>query len=308
MENKNLLMPDFQSLMKPLIRSVSDGKNHSMPEVREVLAKEFSLSDSELKEMLPSGRQNKFYNRVAWAKFYLSQAGLLESPKQGIFKISDSGKSILSKLPDKITVKWLEQFPEFREFRYEKKGSKEVKNKVEDEEQAGTPEETLDQAAEKLRLEVSRQLIKKIKQNSPSFFEKLVVDLLVKMGYGGSIKDAGKAIGQSGDEGIDGIIKEDRLGLDLIYIQAKRWEAPVGRPELQKFVGALHGKKANKGVFITTSLFSSQSIDYVKQVGSNVVLIDGEMLVELMIDYNLGVSVESTIEIKKIDSDYFIED
>lgn len=287
---------------------VSDGKDHSMSEAREFLANKCSLTEIELKEMLPSGRQTTFANRVAWAKVYLSQAGLLESPKRGVFKISDNGRSILSKLPDKITVKWLEQFPEFREFRYEKKGNRDVKNKIEDEEQAGTPEETLDQAAEKLRFEVARQLIKQIKQNSPSFFEKLVVDLLVKMGYGGSIKDAGKAIGQSGDEGIDGIIKEDNLGLDLIYIQAKRWEAPVGRPELQKFVGALQGKRARKGVFITTSLFTSQSIDYIKQVDPSIVLIDGEMLVELMIDYNLGVSVESTIEIKKIDSDYFIED
>ncbi len=294
--------------MVPLLRYVSDDKDHSMSEAREFLAKEFSLSDVELKEMLPSGRQTTFANRVAWAKAYLSQAGLLESPKRGVFKISDRGRSILSKLPEKITVKWLEQFPEFREFRYEKKGNGDVKNKIEDEEQAGTPEETLDQAAEKLRFEVAQQLIKQIKENSPRFFEKLVVDLLVKMGYGGSIKDAGKAIGQSGDEGIDGIIKEDRLGLDLIYIQAKRWESSVGRPELQKFVGALQGKKANKGVFITTSLFSTQAIDYVQQVGSNIVLIDGEMLVNLMIDYNLGVSIESTIEIKKIDSDYFIED
>lgn len=303
-----MAVPDFQSLMVPLLRYVSDGKDHSMSEARVFLANECSLTEIELKEMLPSGRQTTFANRVAWAKVYLSQAGLLESPKRGVFKISDSGRSILSKLPDKITIKWLEQFPEFREFRYEKKGNRDVKNKIEDEEQAGTPEETLDQAAEKLRFEVSRQLIKQIKQNSPSFFEKLVVDLLVKMGYGGSIKDAGKAIGQSGDEGIDGIIKEDNLGLDLIYIQAKRWEAPVGRPELQKFVGALQGKRARKGVFITTSLFTSQSIDYIKQVDPSIVLIDGEMLVELMIDYNLGVSVESTIEIKKIDSDYFIED
>lgn len=182
--------------------------------------------------MLPSGRQTKFGNRVTWAKVYLSQAGLLESPKQGIFKISENGKAALSNPPEKITIKFLEKFPEFREFRYERKGGRTSKLEVKDDEQADTPEEALEQAAENLRDDVAQQLIKQVKDNSPGFFEKLVVELLVKMGYGGSIKDAGQAIGQSCDEGIDGIIKEDKLGLDLIYIQAKRWEASVGRPEL----------------------------------------------------------------------------
>ncbi len=294
--------------MLPMLKFASDGKEHSMSETREYLAKELSLSDADLKEMLPSGRQTKFVNRVAWAKVYLSQAGLLESPGRGVFKISENGRKVLSNPPDKITVKYLEQFPEFLEFRYERKGSRTSKLEYEVYEQAATPEEALEQAAENLREEVAHQLIKLIKNNSPDFFEKLVVELLVKMGYGGSIKDAGQAIGQSGDEGIDGIIKEDKLGLDLIYIQAKRWEAPVGRPELQKFVGALHGKRAKKGVFITTSSFSQQAVEYVNQVDPNIVLIDGERLVDLMIDYNLGVSVANTIEIKKIDSDYFLEE
>jgi len=303
-----LAVPDFQSLMLPFLRIASDEKEHSMQETREYLAKKLKLSEMDLKEMLPSGRQTTFGNRVAWAKVYLSQAGLLESPRRGVYKISKSGSSVLNAPPEKISIKFLEQFPEFREFRYERKGNRAEKGETVDEEQTGTPEEALERAAEKFREEVAQQLIKQIKTNSPNFFEKLVVDLLVKMGYGGSIKDAGKAIGQSGDEGIDGIIKEDKLGLDLIYIQAKRWEASVGRPELQKFVGALKGKRAQKGVFITTSSFSQQSIDYVNQVDPNIVLIDGERLVSLMIDYNLGVSVENTIEIKKIDSDYFIED
>jgi len=305
---KELSVPDLQSLMLPLLKFASDGEEHSMPETRQYLAKAFSLSDDDQKEMLPSGRQTRFGNRVAWAKVYLSQAGLLESPKRGIFKISENGRKVLSSPPDKITIKYLEQFPEFREFKYERKGSRKNRPGTEVDDQAETPEEALEQAAENLRNEVAQQLIKQVKDNSPSFFEKLVVELLVKMGYGGSIKDAGQAIGQSGDEGIDGIIKEDKLGLDLIYIQAKRWEASVGRPELQKFVGALHGKRAKKGVFITTSSFSQLAIEYVNQVDPNIVLIDGERLVDLMIDYNLGVSVANTIEIKKIDSDYFVEE
>ena len=301
-------MPDFQSLMLPLLKIASDSEEHSMPEARECLAKELSLNNDDLKEMLPSGRQTKFGNRVAWAKVYLYQAGLLESPRRGIFKISENGRKVLSNPPEKITIKYLEQFPEFLEFRYKRKGNRTTKTNMDDDAQSETPEEALEQAAENLRDELAQQLIKQIKNNSSGFFERLVVELLVKMGYGGSIKDAGQAIGQSGDEGIDGIIKEDKLGLDLIYLQAKRWEASVGRPELQKFVGALHGKRAKKGVFITTSSFSHQAVDYVNQVDPNIVLIDGERLVDLMIDYNLGVSVESTIEIKKIDSDYFIEE
>ncbi|MGR9100376.1 MAG: restriction endonuclease [Gammaproteobacteria bacterium] len=300
-------VPDFQSLMLPLLQLASDEKEHSMIEAREHLSRELSLSDSELEEMLPSGRQTTFGNRVAWAKVYLSQAGLLESSRRGVFRISDIGKSVVLKPPKKITIKFLEQFPEFREFRYKRKGNRAHTTEI-IREGSGTPEEALEQAAENMREEVAQQLLKLIKQNTPGFFDRLVVELLVKMGYGGSIKDAGKAIGRSGDEGIDGIIKEDKLGMDLIYIQAKRWETSVGRPELQKFVGALHGKRARKGVFITTSTFSQQAVDYVNQVDPSVVLIDGERLVNLMLDHNLGVSVVNIIEIKKIDFDFFAEE
>lgn len=301
-------IPDFQSLMLPLLKFTGDSQEHTMAEARDALAQKLSLSESETKELLPSGKQTIFGNRVAWSKVYLSQAGLLESPKRGVFKITTTGISVLKNPPEKITIKFLEQFEEFKEFRYERKGSKSEKTSDLHPEQSNTPEEALEQAAESLKKELSQQLLKQIKQNSPEFFERLVVDLLVKMGYGGSIKDAGQAIGQSGDEGIDGIIKEDKLGLDLIYIQAKRWESSVGRPELQKFVGALHGKRARKGVFITTSYFSQQAMDYVNQVDPSIVLIDGERLVNLMLDHNLGVSVTNTIEIKKLDSDYFIEE
>jgi restriction system protein len=303
-----LSIPDFQSLMLPLLKFTGDSQEHSMAEARDALVQKLSLSESDVKELLPSGKQTIFGNRVAWSKVYLSQAGLLESPKRGVFKITPAGISVLKSPPEKITIKFLEQFEEFKEFRYERKGSRSEKPNEIQPEQSSTPEEALEQAAESLREELAQQLLKQIKQNSPVFFERLVVDLLVKMGYGGSIKDAGQAIGQSGDEGIDGIIKEDKLGLDLIYIQAKRWESSVGRPELQKFVGALHGKRARKGVFITTSYFSQQAIDYVNQVDPSIVLIDGGRLVNLMLDHNLGVSVTNTIEIKKLDSDYFIEE
>lgn len=301
-------VPDFQTLMLPLLKFASDGEPHSMPDAREYLAKEFSLSESDLKEMLPSGRQTKFGNRVAWAKVYLSQAGLLESPRRGIFVISEEGRKVLSNPPDKITVKYLEQFPKFLEFRLRGKENKTCKTDIETKNNVETPEEILEQAAQDLHEELARELIRQVKNNSASFFEKLVVELLVKMGYGGSIKDAGQAVGRSGDEGIDGIIKEDRLGLDLIYMQAKRWDQPIGRPELQKFIGALHGKRAKKGVFITTSTFTQNAIDYINTVDPNVVLIDGKRLVDLMIEYGLGVSVSNTIEIKKIDSDYFVEE
>ena len=303
-----MAVPDFQSLMLPLLKFASDGVEHNMPATREHLSKAFNLTAEDLKEMLPSGKQSAFGNRVAWAKVYLTQAGLLESQKRGIYKITEAGRSELASPPEKITVKYLEKYPEFLKFRYQSKNKTSLNTEEVEKDETETPEEALEKAAEFLKGELAQQLIRFVKNNTPSFFEKLVVELLVKMGYGGTIKDAGRAIGQSGDEGIDGIIKEDKLGLDLIYIQAKRWESSVGRPELQKFIGALHGKRSKKGVFITTSTFTKQAIEYVNQVDANIVLIDGEQLVELMIDCNLGVSVESVIEVKKVDTDYFTEE
>jgi restriction system protein len=306
-----MAVPDFQSMMLPFLRSTADGEEHQMVDVRQMLAKEFQLTEAEIKELLPSGKQSRFSNRVAWAKVYLAQAGLLDTPKRGAFRISNRGRELLSNPPEAIDIKFLERYPEFLEFRYQRKkhdeGSesedeKGIKKEIE------TPEEALEQAALRLNEELSTQLLKQVKSNSPDFFEKLVVQLLVKMGYGGSIQDAGKAIGRAGDEGIDGIIKEDKLGLDVIYIQAKRWEAVIGRPEVQKFVGALHGQRAKKGVFITTSGFSEQAVHYVSQIDPKVVLIDGKQLVSYMIDHNVGVSISNVIEVKNIDSDYFLED
>ncbi|MGN8200311.1 restriction endonuclease [Salinisphaera sp. RV14] len=305
-----MAVPDFQSLMLPMLEFAADGAEHSMKETRDALATKLGLSDSELEERLPSGRQTTFANRVAWAKVYLTQAGVLESPKRGKFFISERGRKLLSEKPPRIGIKDLERFKEFQEFRQasNKNRTEKVTHTDEADSPSTTPEETLEQAYQQLRDEVANELLHLIKGNSPEFFEKLVVNLIVAMGYGGSVKEAGKATRKTGDEGIDGVIKEDRLGLDAIYLQAKRWEAVVGRPEIQKFVGALHGQRAKKGVFITTSRFSKEASDYVGQIDPKVVLIDGSDLVQLMIDHGVGVSSAAVYEVRKVDTDFFIEE
>lgn len=300
-------VPDFQSFFLPLLKFAADNKTHSTQEGYDTLAVHFQLSQNDLKEMLPSGKQTTFKNRVAWARVYLSKALLLESPKRGYFHITERGKDLLRSDPDDLRVKHLKQYPEFVEF-HTSSSSKNTNGKSVDEDKTTTPEETLESAYQELRRSLASEMLANISKNSPEFFEKLVVKLLVKIGYGGSIKDAGQAIGQNGDEGIDGIIKEDKLGLDFIYIQAKRWQGPVGRPEIQKFVGALHGQRAKKGVFITTGMFTRDAQHYVQTIDPKVVLIDGKRLVDLMIDYNLGASTVDAYEIKKIDSDFFVEE
>jgi restriction system protein len=266
----------------------------------------FKLTEQERKEVLPSGQQYVFDNRVGWAKTFLKKAGLLESTKRSFFKITDLGVDVLKKNPQEINVKFLEQFPQFIEFRNLRREKGEEQQKEEELEQ--TPLELLEYGYQKIKRELAQELLSLVKQSSPRFFEKLVVDLLIRMGYGGSLKDAGQAIGQSGDGGIDGIIKEDKLGLDIIYIQAKRWDNVVGSREIRNFVGSLAGQHANKGVFITTSSFSKDALDYVKTIPHKVILIDGEMLTELMIENNVGVTKISSYDIKKIDSDYFEEE
>lgn len=305
-----MAVPDFQSLMLPLLKFSADGEEHTMQEAREGLAAILELSQEDLEEKLPSGRQSTFANRVAWAKVYLTQAGVLESPKRGKFYISDRGRKTLSENPDRISIKYLERFEEFQEFRQasNKNRTQQVTHADDGDTSSTTPEETLEQAYQQLRDEVANELLYLIKGNTPEFFEKLVVHLIVSMGYGGSVKEAGKATRKTADEGIDGVIKEDRLGLETIYLQAKRWEAAVGRPEIQKFVGALHGQRAKKGVFITTSRFSKEALDYVGQIDPKVVLIDGADLVQLMIDHGVGVSSAAIYEVKKVDTDFFIED
>jgi restriction system protein len=303
------MIPDYQSIMLPLLELIADGKEYKMRNVTDELAIKFGVTEEEQKELLPSGAAPVFYNRTAWAKTYLKKAGLIDSPKQGIVIISKRGLEVLEKKPSSINVKFLKQFSQFVEFQTVKRED-ESETETGEEQSMQTPEELLETAYQKIRKSLASELINKVVELSPAFFERLVVELLVKMGYGGSIKDAGKAMGKSGDEGIDGTIKEDKLGLDIIYIQAKRWKPGnvVGRPEIQKFVGALAGQGAKKGIFITTSNFSKEALEYAPRNETKIVLIDGEQLAQLMIDYNLGCTSQQTYEVKKIDNDYFGEE
>jgi len=303
------VIPDYQSIMLPLLKYAGDKKDHRIRDATEELANEFDLTEEERKELVPSGQQLTFDNRVSWANTYLKKAGLLGSARRGYFKISDRGIRVLEDRPDKIDIKYLERYPEFTEFR---NSSKSAEGESEDAElqeyEKTTPEELMGIGHRKLQSDLASELMDSIKKCSPSFFERLVVELLVKMGYGGSREDAGKAIGKSGDEGIDGIIKEDKLGLDIVYIQAKKWENPVSRSEIQKFAGALQGQRARKGIFITTSAFSKNAREYVSKIDNKIVLIDGGQLAKLMIENDVGVSKIASYEIKKIDSDYFMEE
>jgi restriction system protein len=305
-----MAIPDYQTLMLPVLKLASDEAEHKFSQAVEELADEFSLTQDERSELLPSGSQAVFNNRVGWARSYLKQAGLLDSPKRGFFQITEDGLELLRRNPSKIDSLVLEQFPAFIEFknrRKDKSEDEEVSEVTPAQAETQTPEDSLASAYSKLRSSLEADILSSVKEVSPSFFERLVVDLLVKMGYGGNRKDAGKALGKSGDGGIDGIINEDRLGLDVIYIQAKRWEGTVGRPEIQKFAGALQGQRAKKGVFITTSNFTSEAKEYVSRIDVKIILIDGEMLSSLMVDHNVGVSTIGQYEVKKLDSDYFDE-
>ena len=302
-------IPDFQSIMLPLLKILADGKVYKYREIFEALVREFLVTEAERKEMLPSGQQEIFSNRVGWAKTYLKKAGLIESPQRATFVISEKGKEILSQNLDHIDTKFLRQFPEFQEFTRVNKQNETItlESNLSTSDQEQNPEELLENSYQEIRQALATDLLFILRKLSPDAFEKLVVELLVKMGYGGSIRDAGKAVGKSGDQGIDGIIKEDRLGLDIIYIQAKRWadNNAVGRSEIQKFVGALAGQGAKKGIFITTSYFTQEALEYAPRNEIKIVLIDGEELSQLMIDYNLGVSTQKIYEIKRIDHDYF---
>lgn len=302
-----MAIPDFQSIMLPLLKVAGDQYEHSMGDVTRTLADEFDLTERERRELIPSGRQEAFYNRVGWARTYLKAAGLLQSTRRGYIQITERGLDVLKQNPPRINVSFLRQYPEFVEFQTPKRRSGDAA----DEEPAGsqTPEEDMEAAYQAIQQGLATELLQAVKSQSPEFFERLVIDLLVKMGYGGTRRDAGEAIGRSGDGGIDGIIKEDRLGLDIVYIQAKRWtESTVSRPEIQKFAGALAGQRATKGIFITTSSFTSEAQDYVSRIGSKIVLIDGDMLAQLMMDYGIGVTTIASYELKRIDTDYFSEE
>jgi len=302
-----MAVPNYQTFFKPILDIASDGKEHSMKEARERIAGEMNLSEQELNVLLPSGNQRVYDNRVSWAKTYLVQAKLLEVPRRGYFQITQRGIELQKKNLTSIDLSTLSQYQEFVEF-HKPKATKSPDEITIKDTPFETPEELLLKAYDDIRRSLISEILEKIKNNSPRFFETLVVDLMVSMGYGGSRADAGQAVGSSGDEGIDGIIKEDRLGLDVVYIQAKRWEGTVGRPEIQKFVGALHGKRAKKGVFITTGKFSEDAIHYVRTIDPKVVLIDGKTLAELMIDSGLGTTTTATYQVRRIDTDYFAEE
>lgn len=309
-----MALPDYQSLMLPLLKYAGTRNGEiTTSEAVEVLAQELNLTEEDLREMLPSGTQSTFGNRVGWAATYMKKAGLLEPTRRGYYQITARGHELLTKQPKVLNVKLLEKYPEFLEFKKLKgtrsrNGEEATERKSIPDISAATPSEALEAAYENLRDELADELLAKLKATSPTFFERVVVELLVKMGYGGSRTDAGSAIGKSGDGGIDGIIKEDKLGLDVVYIQAKRWDnTPVGRPDVMKFAGALQAQRANKGIFITTSRFTEEARSYVSQIGSKIVLIDGEQLTSLMIENDVGVSTVSLYPVKKIDSDYFDE-
>jgi restriction system protein len=300
-------IPDYQQFLLPLLKFAEDNQVHSMHEAYQIIPDQFGLSQAERSDMLPSGKQFVVNNRIGWARTYLKKAGLIKQPKRGFFQLTERGIEVLKSNPKTIDNNFLMKYPEFQEFRTINNNQDTIANTVDDTFDEKNPEELLEYAYEEITNALAQELLDTIKSSSPSFFEKVVVDLLLKMGYGGSRKDAGQSIGKSGDEGIDGIIKEDRLGLDVIYVQAKRWETVIGRPEIQKFAGALQGQRARKGIFITTSGFTKDALEYVSQIDSKIILIDGETLTKLMIEHLVGVSPISIYEIKKVDSDYFEE-
>ena len=306
-----MAIPDYQTFMLPVLRYVGDRPKESVV-IRDlfgVLAKEFSLSDDDLREMLPSGATTTFGSRVSWACTYMKKAGLLSAPKRGFISITPRGLEALAKKPPAINAAFLKQYPEFRAFQTKGKTADQESDATTQELSLGkTPHEAIESGYQKLRAQLADDLLETVKSCSPAFFERLVVDLLVKMGYGGSLADAGRAVGKSGDGGIDGIIKEDKLGLDVIYIQAKRWDSnSIGRPQVQQFAGALQGQRAGKGIFITTSNYTDDARDFVKGIGSKIVLVDGDELAKLMMDHSIGVATSATYEVKRIDSDYFTE-
>lgn len=308
------MIPDYQTLMLPLLEILSDQKEHELQDLIKTLSDKFNLTDEERNELLPSGNQEIINNRVGWARTYLKKANLLTSPRRAIFKITEQGQEILNKKLTKIDVKFLQGLDDFKKWQISyqtnylnKKESESTDENITEIEQGKTPEELLDYSFQKLKDELAVELIDKIKNCTPGFFERLVIDLLIKMGYGGSRKEAGQIIGKSGDGGIDGIIKEDKLGLDTIYIQAKKWENTVPVGQVRDFAGSLLSKKAKKGIFISTSNYPKGAYEFVASIEPKIVLIDGKELAELMIQHNVGMATKSIYELKKLDLDYFEE-
>ena len=303
-----MAIPNYQTLMLPVLEVAANGETR-VPIAAKTIADQLGLSEEEREEMLPSGKQRLLHNRIHWAKFYMSKAGLIDSPKKGVFVASNAGKSLLATNPSKIDVEALKAYPAFVEF-YGKAGSSDQLDQTAATQSAATsdatPEEQIDAAQKVLLTALKAELLERVLEQSPSFFEHLIVELLVAMGYGGTHENAAKQLGKSGDGGIDGVIDEDRLGLDRIYLQAKRYASgTVSRPEIQGFVGSLVGKNASKGVFVTTSTFSSQAIDYAKGLQQRVILIDGKHLTDLMVEFGIGARVSRMVEVKRLDEDFF---
>lgn len=302
-----MAIPKFFEFFRGFLHALEDGELHTAKEVREWLASDMQLSEDDCAEMLPSGKQSTFNNRVAWARTYLDRAGLIETPFRGKYRITDDGKKALAS-GEEINLKYLEKSEKFREFH---KTITPNASSLADEEKEESPMEILDSAFQQITATLASQLMDEVMKLSAAEFEKLVVSLLLHMGYGNGITEAGMITQQSNDGGIDGIIKEDQLGFSNIYIQAKQWatDQTVGKPEIQKFVGALQGQQAQKGLFITTAKFSSGASQYANNLlGTKVVLVDGFTLTRLMIKHNVGVSIEHVYEVKKVDSDFFSEE
>lgn len=299
--------------MRPILVALEDGTDRSIREVRERLAEHFSLTADDLAEQIPSGRAKTFQNRVGWATTYLYRTGLIERPKRSTYRITPRGQEVLATNPKRVDLKILSQFEEFNEFRQSRPDDSKPAAGGSDTSDGPdvitqTPEEQIDAAYRELRSALAADLLDRVRERSPEFFEQLVLDVLHAMGYGGTHEGAIQRLGQSGDEGVDGVIREDELGLDLIYVQAKRWSNTVSRPEIQKFFGALHGQRANKGVFITTSSFSKGATTYAEGVTPRVILVDGKDLARLMMDYDVGVTVAKSYRLKRVDLDYFVAD
>ncbi|MFP5258190.1 MAG: restriction endonuclease [Acidobacteriota bacterium] len=306
-----MAVPDFQSIMLPLLQLLGDGEEWSNVSINVALENIFALTDDEKAQLLPSGKMRVFVNRVAWAKTHLKQAELVTAVRRGVYQITEAGQRVLQEKPTRIDIRYLMRFPGFYKFRNGKKYDQGAAvDPISQTECSGekTPEEYIEIGITAVAEKVRQEILQYVKKSSSSFFEKLVVDLLMAMGYGGTRQEAGRLTGRGSDEGVDGIIDEDKLGLDVIYIQAKRWEGSVSRPEIQKFAGALQGKKANKGVFITTSSFTKEAISFVESIASRIILIDGDKLSKLMLEFDVGVSVVQTYSLKKVDTDYFNEE
>ncbi|BDC49351.1 restriction endonuclease [Bryobacterales bacterium F-183] len=299
-------IPDYQSLMLPVLRAVADREEYTVAAIRANTAAALGLSADELAERLASGTQAVFANRIGWAVQYLKAAGVIRAVRRGVYQVTDRGLDLLATRPPELSVKALRRYPEFLEFLARAAGNPSAGTVAAPvNENKATPEELLESSFKELRLALTRDLLDQVSNGSPAAFEQIVVDLLVAMGYGGSVEDAGKVVGRSGDGGIDGVIKQDKLGLDVIYIQAKRWKDNVGSPEVMKFSGSLTKRHASRGVFITTSSFTKDAMDFVESMPQKIVLIDGLQLASLMIEHNVGVAPAKSYTIKRIDQDYF---